>query len=189
VNRANKIAKRVLSRACPISKEYGGIRSGGGFDDYTEYEVAARGISEAAHCILGSLGRIYGATIRNIRHGEDGHLKEEIGIIKNIMVEYSNPRYIKDWFVEDADKSIESMQRVSANLKRKANALKGDLISNKGKYSDYLFEAAKATYELLEILGNEILGSVRGVEILPSKNAFDSGSLKNAVKKLSVSIK
>ena len=54
---------------CPIRGAiYGGIPSGGDFLATTEYEVAASNIAEAAHCILGSLGKRIGGCI--IAHGK-----------------------------------------------------------------------------------------------------------------------
>ena len=42
----------------PLDQPYGGIPDGGGYESNTEYEIGAQRIAEAAHCILGSLGKI-----------------------------------------------------------------------------------------------------------------------------------
>jgi len=64
---------------------YGGLPSGGGYECSTYMELAAQHIAEAAHCILGSLGKAHPRRGREDWRKSLGyevaHLREEIGII------------------------------------------------------------------------------------------------------------
>ena len=95
---------------CPIRGAiYGGIPSGGDFLATTEYEVAASNIAEAAHCILGSLGKRIGALAGDMDksewegmvYGETEHLTEEIGIIVKALEEYQRDVYTRQ--INDID--------------------------------------------------------------------------------------
>jgi hypothetical protein len=93
--------------SCPVRNlHYGGLPSSGGFSPYREFGVGLANAFEAAHCVLGSLGRHLGkdkddwsAMIRT----EAGHLKEEVGIIRGILREYSRPLYRERMMLSDLE--------------------------------------------------------------------------------------
>jgi hypothetical protein len=81
-----------------VTKLYGGIPSAGGFGDIVEFGVGLGNTFEAAHCILGSLGRNLGGrsddtAIAKMFDVEQGHLDEEMSIIRRNLREYSRQIY------------------------------------------------------------------------------------------------
>jgi len=99
---ASRVAHRWLRQAakCPIRTEhYGGLPANGGLKNIMEFGVGLGNAFEAAHCILGSLGRHLGPGSddwRSMVQTEAGHLREEAGIIADILSEYSRPVYRRD---------------------------------------------------------------------------------------------
>ena len=89
---------RVAGGSCPIrSRLYGGILGGGGFGTSTEWEVGAQRAAEAAHCILGSLGKwTYGGDPHwdKMLRIEREHILEEMDIIEYVLKEYAKPLYV-----------------------------------------------------------------------------------------------
>lgn len=97
----NECLRDVLRRqlleatACPVRGQlYGGMPGGGDYRANTEFEIGAVEIAEAAHCILGSLGkRAGGRGWDDVYRIEQGHIDEENGIIQKTMREYSRQVY------------------------------------------------------------------------------------------------
>ncbi len=93
--------------SCPVrNKHYGGLPSSGGFSPHREFGVGLANAFEAAHCVLGSLGRHLGEDNddwSSMIRTEAGHLKEEVGIIRGILREYSRPLYRERMMLSDLD--------------------------------------------------------------------------------------
>ena len=91
--------------SCPVrTKLYGGLPSDGDFGRIREFGVGLANAFEAAHCVLGSLGRHLGKDgddWASMIRTEQGHLDEEIGIIRDILREYSRPIYRKQMSMAD----------------------------------------------------------------------------------------
>jgi hypothetical protein len=85
---------------------------GGGYSSATELEVGAQRIAEAAHCILGSLGRMSGEhNWVNVYTTEAGHVDEENEIIQRAMKEYRQQLYVDQ--ILDPTKNIKPQYRDS----------------------------------------------------------------------------
>lgn len=93
--------------SCPVrNMHYGGLPSSGGFSPHREFGVGLANAFEAAHCVLGSLGRHLGDDKDNwssMIRTEAGHLKEEVGIIRGILREYSRPLYRERMMLSDLE--------------------------------------------------------------------------------------
>jgi len=93
--------------SCPVrTMLYGGLPGDGGFGRIREFGVGLANIFEAAHCVLGSLGRHLGKNRDNwssMIRTETGHLNEEVGIIRNAIREYSRPIYRQQMMMSDLD--------------------------------------------------------------------------------------
>jgi len=107
---------------------YGGLPSTGGFRSIREFGVGLANIFEAAHCVLGSLGRHLGkegddwATMIKI---SSGHLDEEIGIIRDSLREYSRPIYRKQMSMADInDYKPEYRERMKENTLRQVEDIR-----------------------------------------------------------------
>jgi hypothetical protein len=88
-----------VALSCPIRTDlYGGLPSTGGFSRTREYGIGLAEAFEAAHCLLGSLGKNLGENRDDwlyMLDVEEGHLREELGIIQKVMKEYARPVYRK----------------------------------------------------------------------------------------------
>lgn len=93
--------------SCPVrTMLYGGLPGDGGFGRIREFGVGLANAFEAAHCVLGSLGRHLGKNRDNwssMIRTETGHLNEEVGIIRNAIREYSRPIYRQQMMMSDLD--------------------------------------------------------------------------------------
>jgi hypothetical protein len=160
---------------------YGGISTGGGYENNTEYEVGAQRLAEAIHCILGSLG---GEGAQKIGFGwESDHIIEELGIVNYVIQEYSLPLYKQDNWLNNSYKkqSILSIIKASKALKEQAFTLQIEMSTVENERS-VIKEAALICYEILIILATEMSESVN----IPDShyNAFQNKELKNAILKL-----
>ena len=192
--------------SCPIRGAwYGGMPAGGGFAAYKEYTVAAQRYGEAAHCILGSLGRRVGAQGNTEWHsmvrGEKEHLLEEIGIMKQTIEEYSRDLYIdqindltiykedrREEIAEYNQGAIDNIRKMAPKLEEKArnNIGRLDAIKNaEPEFPDSVFKVALYTYQCLGMLGMFMLKSIedwddeRGTGLDPTKNAFKNQKLRS----------
>ena len=175
----------VTENMCPIrGAAYGGIPSSGNFKDHQEYTVAAQRYFEAAHCILGSLGRRIGAEGETEWHsmarGEKGHLLEEIGIMLSVVNEYSKELYVQQ--INDLDSYKEKWKPIMAqahedmvnDIREKGPALislaqenAGKLDSVKGKepeFPDSVYDVGMLTYRAIETVASNLIDSVRDWE-------------------------
>jgi len=191
---------RTLKQAhsCPIRTQlYGGLPSDGGFGRITEFEVGAARIAEAAHCILGSLGRDVSGigTWKALRDQERGHVKEEIGIIEHAIKEYSRPLYAErltdfsdykpeymDRMREYADKSVASIRENAPRAMEMAKREGMKLLQQKD-IPQSTINVAVASYAVVRQMGAALL---RAVEDYPEHvgNAYTDPKLQMAVKKL-----
>jgi hypothetical protein len=74
----------------PLDSSYGGMPGGEVYTSATEYSLSHQRYVEAAHCILGSLGKQQNTDIVN---AEEGHVREEIKIMNDCITEYSRQLY------------------------------------------------------------------------------------------------
>ena len=168
---------------CPIRGAwYGGMPAGGGFQPHKEYTVAAQRYAEAGHCILGSLGRRMGAEGKSEWHSMVGsereHLLEEIGIMQQVMAEYSNDLYIgqfndlsqyreefREETAEYSEGAIADIKKTSPRLEEKATANLHRLIAIKEaepEFPDSVYKVALYTYQCLGLLARAMLASIEG---------------------------
>ena len=177
--------------------------AGGGFGPHKEYTIAAQRYGEAAHCILGSLGRRVGAPGKTEWHsmmvGERAHLLEEIGIMQKVMAEYSHDLYIDqinniEQYREDRREevaewnqgAIDDIKKMAPKLEAKATANLQRLIAIKEaepEFPDSVYKVALYTYQCLGLLARAMLASIEGWDeeagtgLDPAKNAFKSNKL------------
>jgi hypothetical protein len=188
-------AKRNSGR-CPLrSKLYGGIRSGGGYGPTTEFEIGAQVIAEAAHCILGSLGRHlgHGDDWAGMKRVERGHLHEELGIIKDAITEYSRTlyaerlehptRYVRREHhadaIEHADTTVAHIREVSPKLERRAREL-GLRVADDASIPRDVRHVAVAAYAVLVQLAKAMVAAVQDYPEYVS-NPYRSDRLRRAV--------
>jgi len=181
-------------RSCPVrSQLYGGIPGGGGYTNTSEYEIGARDIAEAAHCILGSLGKAMlqeGESPEGVVHRwriETGHFQEEMGIIEKSLKEYRRPIYLnqlndlrgrsRDFGEPQAQawrkRSIDNIREASPLLRDTAKEMLGEL--DGVEMEGYARTAAIHAYMVLISLAEAMLRSVKTKKLGPS--AFDNPKL------------
>ena len=190
--------------ACPIRGAwYGGMPAGGGYSPHKEYTVAAQRYAEAAHCILGSLGRRVGAEGETEWHsmvgGEKAHLLEEIGIMQKVMGEYSKDLYIdqfndlsqfreeyREGIAEYSEGAIADIKKTSPKLEEKATANLKRLIAIKEaepEFPDSVYKVGMYTYQTLGLLSRAMLKSIEGWDenkkLHYNLNAFKDNRLAN----------
>jgi hypothetical protein len=85
---ADNYRRNTAAEPCPVqTRSNGGLPSGGSFTAFTEYEIGASRIAEAAHCILGSWGEYWsGDTL--VADFEPNHVIEEFHLITKFASEY-----------------------------------------------------------------------------------------------------
>jgi hypothetical protein len=162
--------------SCPIrSQLYGGMPSGGGYGSDTEFEIGAQRIAEAAHCILGSLGkRVAGRPgWDDVFHAEKGHIDEENGIIQKCAKEYSRDLYTrrlsdptrdvkskyKQFRIESADATVRSIRDASPRLRKMANSELRRWKEERG-VPRTIFDLGKYSYLVLISLADAMMRSV-----------------------------
>ncbi len=196
------ISSLLSENMCPIRGAwYGGIPAGGGFAAYKEYTVGAQRYAEAAHCILGSLGRRVGAEGETEWHsmvaGEKEHLLEEIGIMQNSISEYSKDLYISQFndlsryreeYREETKEfnqgAIDDIKKKAPSLEAKASAALKQLIAVKESEPEFpnsVYKVGLYTYQCLGLLAMAMLRSTEGWDennqLDPSLNAFKDPKL------------
>lgn len=179
----DKIAEDIAASGLwkdEVPNHYGGIPSWGGYGAYTEYEIGAGHMAEAAHCILGAMQD----TIEMDRHvwHKYAHIQEELDLIEGDLEEYSRDIYNEPhmWSKEYGQMSLESMRENSPKLKARAEKLwiladQDETISQKDK------RVLLATYDFISHLAENVEESARSVEKPPipaEKNAYDDYQLK-----------
>ena len=158
---------------------YGEMPTGGGFGSFTEYEIGAANMAEAAHCILGSLAKLNSSTPFWI---EKEHIREEMGIIERSIKEYSKDLYIGRVFKgEHAKKTIESVKLKAPKLEKAAMSARRRISKDLPKE---IQELAKYAYDFLVLLARKLLDSVNAIENGNMINAYSNVVLKSAVKNL-----
>lgn len=181
-------------KGCPLrTRSYGGIPASGGFTSWMEYEVGAGTASEAAHCILGSLGRMLHLDREKVpglasgaARGHLAHIKEELEIIEKTVKEYARPVYIRQVIeragTEYADGMVEDIRDVAHELMKRAKRAKAKLRPDETPPD--ILAVAEATYDFLITLSRELLDSIRGYPD-DVDNAFASARVKSATRELS----
>ena len=186
--------KEYLKEAhkCPLETSiFGEIPDGGGYSSATEYEIGGQRMAEAAHCILGSLGRFITRDDKPL-WVEMGHIKEEMGLIEKFMDEYARYLYIDRLKEKIADgnkygmMSVDSIKKNSPRLKRAAKSARDRVGKDLPKI---VREVAIATYNFIISLAEHMYDSVA---YEPFKSAYrqpqlirSMNILKKAVGKLS----
>jgi len=168
----------LIQEACPIATQaYGGLPDAGGYESNTEYEIGAQSFAEAAHCILGSLGKALGDN--GLRY-ELGHISEEMGIIRKVIREYSKELYTTRVWENHPykEKSVESIRQTSKKLRDTAIQKKSNIETKE----EPIRSIAIATYDAVIML---TLAMEESVQDFPNMtNAFRNESLKMSVEKL-----
>jgi hypothetical protein len=168
----------LIQEACPIATQvYGGLPDGGGYGSNTEYEIGAQSFAEAAHCILGSLGKALGDN--GLRY-ELGHISEEMGIIRRVIREYSKDLYITRVWENHPykEKSVESIRSSSKKLRETARQKRSQIETEK----EPIKSIAIATYDAVILL---TLAMEESIKYYPDMtNAFQNESLRSSVEKL-----
>lgn len=175
----------VEAQQCALDQLYGGMPEAGNYKAYTEYEIGAQRIAEAAHCILGSAGKVHSAMQREKDHPyspwsiEEGHFREEIGIIRKTLKEYSKPVYTdRAWFRTDYRfDSLKSMRENSPKLEARAVKYRRLLERDKEIYDPALYDIAWWAYTVIEELAQAVALSVKGDKDAPSPNAYANSRL------------
>jgi hypothetical protein len=159
---------------CPIRDMlYGGMPGAGGYESNTMVEVGAQQIAEAAHCILGSLGKLEHPSRKDwdwrwsIPYEKD-HLGEEIDIIRKWVFEHErygwHPTDVErlhrpeaSGYEEYVDRSIESVQANSSRLAERAREMKRLTTENCrglpqpiGRVASYAYDVIIALAEAME---------------------------------------
>jgi hypothetical protein len=158
--------------------KYGGIPSNGGYDSFTEYEVGAARMAEAAHCILGSISK----ASRGGFGIEKDHVEEEMGIILDSQKEYSKQLYVDRLDPNNSyvKKSFKSMAKASHDLKRASFAYQKKIDST---MPNELQDLAFVCYELLNVLAKSIEKS-----LIRNDNAFGYTIVKQVVQNLKTKV-
>ena len=200
---SQRVAYRYLQGgSCPLrSRLYGGMPGGGGYSSNKEYEIGAQRIAEAAHCVLGSLGKGLADTERHSLWSiETGHLNEEMGIIEKCIKEYSRPLYLRSLndpegygyypqYIEEAkewtSKMVASIRKASPSLASKAKKMMGEL-NRIEDIPEPVKEAARLTYILLIDLAAAMMKSVKNWDRtqMIGPNAFDDSRLRQSAQRL-----
>jgi len=185
MNRSQEILDLFEAASCPLSSmAYGGLPSGGGYSDYTEYEVGARIMAEALHCVLGSLERAMSTGSKDFlaafEYGERQHIEEEIEIIENTLSNYSHPKYIERLFQGNPHEkeSVESIKNTSYKLGKITKDLSKKLDKDMDKA---VYGLAYETYRTAYELARQMLESIKDWPD-STTNAFKSTLLKVRVK-------
>lgn len=194
--------------SCPIrEKLYGGIPTSGGFGANKEYELAADTIAEAAHCILGALGkRIRGdvdkSEWKGMVRGERAHLTEEIGIIMKALGDYSRDIYTRQindisqykeeyrgMMREYNEKMVTSIRDAAPKLIDTARNNMSQLCSDMPKV---VTDVATLTYQLLIVLSESLLKSLENwdetKQIPDHMNAYKDAGLQSIASELNSAI-
>ena len=176
------------AHSCPLRSEaYGGLPSSGGYASYTELEIGAARYAEAAHCVLGSLGKILAGERRDperwreaIRY-ERAHLREEMGIMENVLQEYSrdiytdlvnNPR--EESRARYAEESINHIRKVSPKLQARVKA-KMAAFQAQRDLPDLVADVAFYTYSAVDALAGAMM---KATQSRPITNPFKDNSLR-----------
>lgn len=158
---------------------YGEMLTGGGLGSYTEYELAAQNMAEAAHCILGSLAKLGSDTPFWI---EKAHIEEETGIIERAMKEYARDVYLgRVFYPEAAKKTIASVKKKAPKLEKAAMSARRRVSKNLPKE---IQDLAKYAYDFLVLLARKLLDSIEEYEKGNIVNAYRDTILKASVRNL-----
>lgn len=128
---AGKAAMIASGLTVPSSLDemYAGLPSNGGYGSDSEYEIGFGLYTEAAHCIIGSLAKCYHSGFEPGRKmAEEEHIREELGIMKDTIDEYSRDLYTRpDMLGENSRKSISDNGKVLSKLVFKARDNLGNI--------------------------------------------------------------
>jgi len=203
-------SRYMIAGSCPVrSMAYGGLPSAGGFNAIKEFGVGLSNAFEAAHCVLGSLGRHLGKEQdqwEGMISVSKGHLLEEVGIIRKILKEYTRPIYRDQLSLDDLSRYKEEYrERVKENIHQQvedildAGPRLSALASKLGKqftkslekegYPPPWADLSAATYRFVEALADAAVKSVKDFpevgdpfSAAPVKRAF--GQMEKALKDL-----
>ena len=203
----------INENMCPIrGAYYGGIPAGGGFQAHKEYTVAAQQYFEAAHCILGSLGKRIGADGETEWHsmvsGEREHLTEEIGIMLRVVNEYHKELYVRQlndisqYKEEYQDEIREFNEGAIADIRKKSPKLTAlaqdrlsmleNVIKNEPEFPQSVYQVGRLTYESIIVAADALLVSVEDWDqtkrIEPHKNAWAQRNVRGMTEKLNGAI-
>jgi hypothetical protein len=185
----------------PLDKFCGGLPSGGGYECYTYMELAAQHIAEAAHCILGSIGKTVGPTRtkdwRELLHYEKAHLEEEIGIIRNAVFKYQRFGWERgseskmndpdSYYREYVEMTVSNVREVSPGLRARAEQLRADLEAQ-DDVPHPIRDVAIGCYDVVIALAYAMELSVRSFPNIDIVNPFTSNKLIKATRSLDAAV-
>lgn len=188
------LANALAGYSCPLrSVMYGGMPEGGGFGAYTELEAGIQSVAEAAHCILGSLGRhVTGGTDwEKMKRIERGHLREELEIILTRTKQYSPDLYLErinnDPNGKYVVKMIDDVRRTAPQLESKAKQMKMWLQAQKD-VPPPVADAAAAAYDVLIVLSQAALLTIKPWPEPLTHNPFRNRRYRKATRQLRATI-
>ena len=152
---------------------YGDIPDGGGFNQYTELEVGLQHMTEAVHCILGSLSKVANDSAMEVEH-----ITDELRLAVEDQKEYKQPIYIDQLtdgrYVKSgaAAKSIESMRKSAMNLSKVVKRSQGKLKTVKNDWPVSMYRLAEACFKVLEVTADRVLVNFAGYPGKPIDNPF-----------------
>jgi hypothetical protein len=163
-----------------LDKDYGGLPEGGGYDNNTEYEVGHQVYAEAAHCIVGSLGKLHRSDYKYI-DTEEGHIKKEYKIMKDVIEEYSRPVYNNQLMAKEGDNkyleaTLKNMKENSPRLHKVASEAKANLGDVRDGYKQIAEKSFDAIIRLAEV--------APGINRSLSFNSFHDQNLIKITKEL-----
>jgi len=172
----------------PLHEPYGGLPGGGGYTSATEYSISHQRYVEAAHCILGSLGKQEGTDIVN---AEAGHVREEMNIMEDTIKEYSRDWYNKDLvshqyepeYKKYFDETIKNIQENSPKIAALAEEQRSkcDTIQDPA-----IRQAAVDTYSAVAMLGWKAQGLTK--ENAGTFNVWRNTDVQDATKQVRLSV-
>lgn len=121
---------------------YAGLPSGGGFEPYTEYEIGMARVAEAVHCIIGSLVKSRGENSNRWFLLERQHIKEELQIIDDAMVEYYKPLYRERFNRTSSDEHVKRIRTKAGKLAQYSRRLLSDMPETTVLYWNNIAEAS-----------------------------------------------
>ncbi|KKN24938.1 hypothetical protein LCGC14_0889860 [marine sediment metagenome] len=147
-------------------------------------------MAEAAHCILGSLGKHgRGQEWIDTLEAEQAHVEEEAGIIRMVMQEYSRDLYtdrLHDGYYEakDVQATVQSVQTAGPKLTKQAQLMLERWSAVADEVPPAIHELASLTYMLLIELGDAAEGAAVDYPAAEVQNPYRDPKLVSAVQYL-----
>lgn len=182
--RGNQWTEGNWGKMTPLDTDYGGIPSGGGYGQHTEYEIGIHRFADAVHCVLGSLCRSYTSSVPWKEHG---HIHEELQICGRLMDDYGRQLYNNQLVrmsedpkrADAVEKTLADLQKNSDRLINIATKAKDALEKNHPDVNDPRMPLARKCYSTLIKLATLAKDMNKGN--MHYENVFRSASLLSDV--------